>query len=63
MSASNQEDCFSEPAILLANRPPWEYDETEQSLSEEKLKAILQKYMTELDISENPKYVAVEYYS
>lgn len=57
-----QDDCGGSPHILLAECMPWEFNEKEKSLTQEKLDCILTLYMRELSLNGDPGEVALEYY-
>lgn len=57
-----QEDCGGSPHILLAECMPWEFNEKEKALTQEKLDCILTLYMRELSLNGEPGEVALEYY-
>ena len=42
-------DCCEDDAIILPIAMPWQFNETEQKLTEESLEKICKKYMSELD--------------
>lgn len=56
------EECGSHPSVLLAETCPWYYNKIEKSLTEGGLNRICKKYMKELGIQLEPKYLGIEYY-
>ena len=57
-----QEDCGGSPHILVAECMPWELNEKEKALTQEKLDCILTLYMRELSLNGEPGEVSLEYY-
>lgn len=57
-----QEDCGGSPHILMVESMPWELNEIEKSLTQDKLDNIMISYMRELSLSGEPGKVALEYY-
>lgn len=58
-----QEDCYSEPCIILPETLPWYMNETEKNLTYESIIKIIKKYLDELNISnENICCQHVEYF-
>lgn len=47
--------------ILLVYSAPWEYNETEKNLTKEAFINIMQPYLTELGIKEQPEYKELRY--
>lgn len=48
--------------IILRECMPWMYNTAEMNLTEESLTQICKKYMSELDINENPTNIRLEYF-
>lgn len=55
-------DCDTEAAVVFEMCYPWNLNETEKNLTEEKLYEICKKYMDELEIEDIPDYLSLEYY-
>ena len=49
-------------SIVIDEKYPWLFNETEKELTEEKLSNICKKYMDELGVVDNPDYLNLEYY-
>lgn len=56
------EVCDTLASIVFEERYPWQLNESEKELTEEKLSNICKKYMNELGITDNPDYLSLEYY-
>lgn len=48
--------------IILHECMPWMYNTAETALTEESLTQICKKYMSELNINEDPTYIRLEYF-
>jgi hypothetical protein len=57
-----QSDCGSEPSILLTECCPWGYNEIERNLTKDDLYKICKMYMDELEITDDPDYLNIEYF-
>lgn len=55
-------DCDTYAAVVFKENYPWELNDTEKNLTEEKLQIICKKYMDELGIDIEPCYLSLEYY-
>lgn len=55
--------CIGSQSICLPNAQPWQYNNTERVLTEEKLTDILTKYKDELGITSPIEHLAIEYFS
>ena len=58
---SGDSDCNSDPAIILPDKSPWEYNLIESHLTKESLFTMLSQYMAELGADTEPDYMAIEY--
>lgn len=57
------DECKGEASILLPESMPWLYNDAEKTVTEDGLKAILEKYMKELDLKPDlMDFLAIEYY-
>lgn len=56
------EDCDTFASIVFDEKYPWEFNETEKELTEEKLSNICKKYMDELEIVDDLHHLGLEYY-
>lgn len=56
------EDCDTLASVVFEERLPWQVNEIEKELTEEKLSNICKKYMNELRIIDDPDYLSLEYY-
>lgn len=57
-----QDDCDSEPTVMLMAGMPWGFSIKESSLSLDEMDNICRKYMKELGLDGEPDYQSVEYY-
>ena len=55
-------DCCLHDSIVFKEKYPWQINESEKELTEEKLLNICKKYMNELGITNSPDYLSLEYY-
>lgn len=55
-------DCNTLASVVFEEGYPWQLNENEKELTEEKLLNICKKYMNELGITDNPDYLSLEYY-
>lgn len=56
------EVCDTLASVVFEKCYPWQLNECEKELTEEKLSNICKKYMDELGITDNPDYLSLEYY-
>lgn len=56
------EDCDTYASVVYEVGYPWQLNETEKNLTEEKLAYICQQYMDELGIEDTPDFLDLEYY-
>lgn len=56
------EDCDTWASIMFAEGYPWQLNEAEKNLTEEKLQNICKQYMNELGITCEPNYLSLEYW-
>lgn len=56
------DECDTEASIVFAEGYPWQLNENEKRLTEEKLSDICKEYMDELRITDDPDYLNLEYY-
>lgn len=56
------DSCETPASVVFTEGYPWQLNETEKSLTEEKLKNICKRYMKELNILSEPDYLNLEYY-
>lgn len=59
---SGDDACGSSPTILFCEAYPWQMNEIEKQLTEDKLENIINKYIDELGIITTKGYMEVEYY-
>lgn len=55
-------DCYACASIVFEKGYPWQLNDIEKNLTEEKLEEICMIYMEELGILELPDYFSLEYY-
>ena len=55
-------NCYTPASVVFQEGYPWEINEIEKELTEERLSNICKKYMDELGITDNPDYLSLEYY-
>lgn len=55
-------DCDTYPAVIFQEDYPWNYNEEEKSLTQEKLKSICKECMDSLGIEGEPDFLKQEYY-
>lgn len=55
-------DCDTHASVVFEENYPWQLNETEKDLTEEKLGEICKRYKEELGICETPDYLSLEYY-
>lgn len=58
----NHDECDTKASIVFAEGYPWQLNENEKELTEEKLSDIYKEYMDELGITDEPDYLSLEYY-
>lgn len=56
------DECNTFASVVFEQGYPWQLNESEKELTEEKLSNICKKYMDELRITDVPDYLALEYY-
>lgn len=60
---AQSDECIGDPAILLEERLPWEYNDVEKALTEDSLIDILKVYAAELNVNMNDiGFIEIEYY-
>lgn len=60
---AQSDECIGDPAILLEERLPWEYNDVERALTEDSLIDILKVYAIELNVNVNDiGFIEIEYY-
>ena len=55
--------CETLASVVFGAGYPWQLNEVEKNLTEEKLSNICKRYMDELGITDDPDYLNLEYYS
>lgn len=55
-------DCNTLASIVFETGYPWQLNETEKNLTEEKLKEICKTYMDEIGLIKEPDYLELEYF-
>lgn len=55
-------DCDTYASVVFEESYPWQLNEIEQNLTEEKLSDICKQYIEELGIAVTPDYLTLEYY-
>lgn len=56
------DECNTFASVVFKQGYPWQLNESEKELTEEKLSNICKKYMDELRITDVPDYLELEYY-
>lgn len=56
------DECNTFASVVFEQGYPWQLNESEKELTEEKLSNICKKYMDELRITDVPDYLELEYY-
>lgn len=62
MYCQPDEDCDTYASVVFKESYPWQLNEIEKNLTEEKLSDICKQYIEELGIAEMPDYLNLEYY-
>ena len=55
-------DCNTLASVVFETGYPWQLNETEKNLTEEKLKEICKTYMDEIGLIDEPDYLELEYF-
>lgn len=55
-------DCNTLASVVFETGYPWQLNETEKNLTEEKLKEICKTYMDKIGLIDEPDYLELEYF-